>query len=209
MKVFAATLFVLLAGSVWAQAPSGDKGTEAQPKTGDQPKASAPATTVPTQSAEPAAAAAKIDPVKEADIRRLIDVSGMRTSVTEVMGKMEKDMRPVLSNSLPPGDYREKLLDLFFVKFNEKFDMEKLIDLAVPVYDKYFSDDEIKELAKYYETPIGQKAKSVLPKVMSELQEAGKQSGEKIGRESILEVLDEHPDLKQALEEAAKARQPQ
>jgi hypothetical protein len=41
-----------------------------------------------------------------------------------------------------------------------------------------------------------------MPKVMAESQEAGGQWGQQIGRDSMMEVLQEHPDLRQALENA-------
>jgi hypothetical protein len=43
----------------------------------------------------------------------------------------------------------------------------------------------------------------VLPQTIVEAQAAGMKLGEKLGREAMVEVLDEHPDLKKALGEAA------
>jgi hypothetical protein len=47
--------------------------------------------------------------------------------------------------TLPPGDYRNRLVDLFFVKFQSKANPQQLADLIVPLYDKYLSDEELKE----------------------------------------------------------------
>jgi len=129
----------------------------------------------------------------------------------QIMGGMEKNIRPVMTNSLPPGDYREKLIDLFFEKFQDhsKAEMPQLLDTAVPLYDKYFSREDIKGLIQFYETPLGQKALSVLPQLSIELQGEGMKLGEKLGRQSMMEVLSEHPELQKALEEAQKGAQPQ
>ena len=83
------------------------------------------------------------------------------------------------------------------------------MDLVIPAYDRYYSDDEVKGLIQFYETPLGQKALSVHPKLVGELQEAGRKWGEGIGRQSMLEVLSEHPDIAKAQEEAKKRAQPQ
>jgi len=120
------------------------------------------------------------------------------------MDEMEKTMRPLITGALPPGEYRDKLVDLFFEKFRSKRDPDQLLALIVPIYGKYFSDDDIKQLIRMYETPIGQKMLSLLPKVVAESQVTGKAWGEEIGRQCMLEVLAEHPDLQAALQNAKK-----
>jgi hypothetical protein len=153
----------------------------------------------------------KIDPAKEADIHRLLDLAGTKTIVTQSMEGMEKNIKPVITNSLPPGDYRAKLVDLFFEKFEDhlKIEIQQLLESAVPLYDKYFSHEDVKGLIQFYGTPLGQKALSVLPKLSMEMQGEGMKLGEKLGRQSMLEVLSEHPELQKALEEAQKSAQPQ
>jgi len=147
-------------------------------------------------------AATKIDPAKEADIRRLLDLVGTKALVVQTMDSMSKSIKPLLTNSLPPGEYREKLVDLFFAKFSAKADVEHLLDLAVPVYDKNFSHQEIRGLIEFYQTPLGQKAIATLPKVTSEMQEQGRKWGEDLGRQCMVEVLSEHPELADALNNA-------
>jgi uncharacterized protein len=150
----------------------------------------------------------KIDPAKEADIRRLFELTGGKALATQVMDEMGKNLKPLLTNSLPPGQYREKLVDLFFVKFQSKIDMQQLLDLAVPIYDKHLSHPEVRGLIEFYQTPLGQKTLKVLPAMLSELQEAGRKWGSDLGRDSMKEVLAEHPDLAKDLEDAAKTAQP-
>jgi hypothetical protein len=156
-----------------------------------------------------ASAAPKIDPQKEADIRHLLDTTGASNLAVQVMGNMEKNIRPLMTNALPPGEYREQLVELFFQKYHQKRDPNKIIDMAVPAYDKYFSDDEIKGLIQFYSTPVGKKALTVMPQLMGELQNAGSNYGQELGRQCMLEVLAEHPDVAKALEQAAKAEHPQ
>jgi len=148
------------------------------------------------------AAQSKIDPAKEADIRKLLDLVGTKALVSQTINSMSKSIKPLLTNSLPPGDYREKLVDLFFVKFTTKTNVEHLLDLAVPVYDKNFSHQEIRALIEFYQTPLGQKAITALPKVTAEMQEQGRKWGEDLGRQCMLEVLSEHPELADALNAA-------
>jgi uncharacterized protein len=159
----------------------------------------------PEATAEPQT---KIDPVKEADIQKLLDAMGAEELVTQTMGNTEKTIRPLLVNTLPPGEYRDKLIDLFLAKLLSKLDVRKVAELSVPVYDKYFSDAEVKDLTSFYATPSGRKYLSVLPAMMAELQEKGRKMGEEAGRQAMVEVMAEHPELAQSLKDAvAKAKQ--
>jgi len=163
----------------------------------------------PTTQASASSSQAKVDPAKEADIRRLLELTGAKALAVQTMTSMEDGIKPLMSNSLPPGDYRDKLIDLFFDKFHSKADAQHLVDIAVPVYDKYLTGEEVKGLIKFYETPLGQKATGVMPKMVSEIQGESRAWGEKLGRESMMEVLAEHPEIEKALEDAQKASQPQ
>ena len=172
-----------------------------------------PVQTAPAQTAAAPAHAASgnsspsVDPAKEAAVRRMFEVMGMTKMMQQVLAGMSNNMRPMLMSSLPPGEYREKLADLFLQKFQSKIRVEQLLDLTVPIYAKYFNKEEIEGLTRFYQTPLGQKSLSVLPQAVVEMQTESMKLGEKLGREAMLEVLDEHPDLKEALEEAAASPQ--
>jgi len=166
-----------------------------------------PAKPAPAQVAAAQAAsgnsAPTIDPAKEVAIRKMFEVMGTSKMMQQVLAGMSSNMKPMLMSSLPAGDYREKLTDLFFEKFQSKLRVEQLLNLTVPIYAKYFSKEEIEGLTRFYQTPLGQKALSVLPQTVVEMQTESMKLGEKLGREAMAEVLDEYPDLKKALEEAA------
>lgn len=195
MKTRTVIVCFLLVGSLFAQA----KGPYLQRVSKPQ---AAPDSTNSSGSS-------RIDAAKEADIRRLMDLAGVRLLVMQVMDGMEQNIKPLMMNALPPGEYRQKLVDLFFAKFHSKGDLRQLLDLAVPVYDKYYTHEEIKGLIQFYESPLGQKLAATQPKMTGELQEAGRKWGEGLGRDSMVEVLSEHPELATALQAARRATQAQ
>lgn len=188
MKLRTALVFTIFLGSLCVHAQTGSTPTQ--------------------QDSAQTGADSQVDPAKSADIRHLLDLTGASNLATQSMNQMEKDIRPLVSNSLPAGEYREKLVDLFFEKFRAKRDPEQLIAIIVPIYDKYYTADEIKGLIRFYESPLGKKMASVLPNIMKESQAVGGKWGQELGRQSMLEVLAEHPDLRRALEQA-KAGSPQ
>lgn len=195
MKIRTIMVCFLLMGCLLAQTKSPSSEVPAKPQ-------AAPESTA-------ASAQLRIDPAKEADIRRLMDLAGTKLLVIQMMDGMEKSIKPLMMNSFPPGEYREKLIDLFLSKFHSKAVPQQLLDMAVPAYDKYYTHEEIKGLIQFYETPVGQKLASVQPKMSGELQEAGRKWGEGLGRDSMLEVLAEHPELAAALDAAKKGIAPQ
>ena len=111
-----------------------------------------------------------------------------------------------MTNALPPGDYREKLVELFFAKFQSKDPTGPLLDLTVPLYAKYFSDADIKELIVFYQSPIGRKLVSVNPQLLSDVQQGALKIGQDLGGECMREVIAENPDLMKQAEAAAKTR---
>jgi uncharacterized protein len=198
MRTTSALVCVLLLGAGVARA---------QDKTQSPP---APQSASPTSAPDRAVSREPqpISPEKEKSIRRLLDLAGTKALMAQAMGQMEKTTRPELESSLPPGEYRERLIEAFFVKFRAKFDVQKMVELAVPIYDKYFSLEEVQGLIRFYETPLGQKSISVLPQLTAELMEEGRQWGEDAARQSMMEALAEHPDLERQMEDAQKANQP-
>jgi uncharacterized protein len=189
MKICAAAVCLLFLGA------SSVRAGENQPRQASRSQQAA-------QS--PAPAQTKIDPVKAADIQRLMEVTGMKSLMTETMSSMETNVRPTLVHSLPPGPYRDKLVDLFFERFRTKLNIQQFIDLAAVAYDNYLSDDDIKALIDFYQTPIGKKSLTILPKLTVELQTEGMHLGEQAGRDSMTEVLAEHPELAKAMQDAAQ-----
>ena len=177
------------------------------------PQGNSPATSQPAQATQKsvdstAAPTVAVDPAKEAAIRRLFDVAGTKDLVNQTVTSMADKIKPLLESSLPPGEYRAELIRLFFQRFQAKFRADQLLTLSISVYDKHFSLEEIEGLTKFYETPLGKKAISVLPQVMSECQAVGGKLGEEVGRQSMVEVLAERPDLQKAMEDAAGRRNP-
>jgi len=192
MRTLGTTLLALLLGvataTLWSQTASSTQKAAPQ----------APKST-------PADSPSKIDPAKEADIRRLLDIGGTRAIAMQTLDEMTTSIKPLLTNSLPPGEYRQKLIDLFFTKFKAKADAQHIVDLAVPIYDKHFSREEINGLIQFYQTPLGKKTLTELPLLLTELRDAGQKWGQALGRDSMQEVLAEHPDMEQALKAAAQS----
>ena len=196
MRIHLYATALLILGTVSAIAQTNPTSTPAKPATQQ---------TNGVSTAAQSTSSSKIDPAKAADIRKLLDLNGSKSVMLETMKSMMNGMKPLMTQALPAGEYREQLIDLFVQKFQGKINVDAFVEMAVPIFDKYFSAEEIKGMIAFYESPVGRKMASVLPAVSTELREIGEKWGRQLGRDSMQEVLDEHPELKAALEEAGKA----
>lgn len=157
-----------------------------------------------SDKAKVADAQPKIDPGKEAEIRRLLDLNNSKKNLLDSMQWNGKNFQSTLINILPPGDYRQKLVELFYAKCQSKMAPERLVDMSIPVYDKYFSREEIEFLIKLYETPAGEKSVAVVPQTAKEIFDKAAEGSGTFRLGFIKKILAEHPDMAEGLGLQAK-----
>jgi hypothetical protein len=64
-------------------------------------------------------------------------------------------LRPTIVGSLPNTPQREQIADAYLGKLRGLVQSDAFTDYVAAVYAKYFSDDDIKALTQFYETPAG------------------------------------------------------
>jgi hypothetical protein len=136
------------------------------------------------------------DPTKEADIRRLIELTGSAQLTQAMMNQMAQQMKPLLINSLPPGERSEQIANIFVQKMVERANSEGFLKMVIPIYDKHLSHEEIKGLIQFYESPLGKKYVEVLPQMMQESNAAGAEWGHQITQEVLQDMQEQFPELK-------------
>ena len=92
---------------------------------------------------------------KRKDIEILMEVSGLRETAIQAFDQMLETFR---LNAPEVYDF-----------FRSEIKFEDIIEnVYVHLYSKYFTDDEIKELIKFYNTEVGKKIVRVLPQLFQE-----------------------------------------
>lgn len=137
------------------------------------------------------------NPAKEADIRRLIDMTGGAELGVQMGRTLLEQLRPMLGDRLPPGERSQRILDTLSDKILLRFTSKKLTELVIPIYDKHMTRQEILGLIKFYQTPLGKKVLKTLPAILQESQAVGSQWGEKIFRDVVREMEAEFPELRE------------
>lgn len=129
---------------------------------------------------------------KVANIKKLIEVTGSTNIAKQFAGAVSQQMFKMLKISRPDIPDRALVVmnNELMSFFSEKMYVQNgLVDRVIPIYSKYFTDTEIKQLLEFYKTPLGQKTISVMPQVVSESLIAGQQWGQSLGPEMQKRIL--------------------
>jgi len=155
----------------------------------------APQASYPAKGGELAVGA--IDPAKEADIRALLELVGARDQVQDSMTHAAEQYREKLLESVPDNQQGQMFVNAVISGYEKKFDVEAVTDQLISVYDKHYTDEEIKGLLQFYGSPLGQKVAAESPKIGREIQESIRLSSGKAAREALQETKQENPGVGQ------------
>lgn len=115
---------------------------------------------------------AQIDVSK--DIRLLFKVNGTETIYKEAI----VNMLDMMGESYP---MTEDIKQEFKKEFTTDDSIEEMMVILTDIYKKHFTQTEIKEMIKFYESPVGKKLAEKQSPIMVESMEAGQAWGQKIG----------------------------
>ena len=144
------------------------------------------------------AQASSIDPVKEADIRSLMELVGARDMVQDGTNNAIEQSREKLIATVPNNDKGQAFVSAFAASYQKKLDVDQITEQLVSIYDKHFTDDEIKGLLQFYGSPLGQKVATEMPKINRETQAAVRAVSGKAAREALAEVKQQNPQVGQS-----------
>lgn len=139
-----------------------------------------------------------IDRVKEADIRSLMELVGTRDAVQDGADNAIQQSREKLQATAPNNDKGQKFVNAFSTSYQKKFDPDQITEQLVGIYDKHFTDDDIKGLLQFYGSPLGQKVAGEMPKINREVQAAVRSASGKAAREALAEAKLKNPGVGQS-----------
>ncbi len=103
-----------------------------------------------------------------------------------------------LLSTVPNNDKGQAFVNAFAISCQKKLDVDQVTDQLVAIYDKHFTDDEIKGLLQFYGSPLGQKVAAEMPKIGRETQAAVRAASTKAAKESLAEVKQQNPEIGQS-----------
>jgi TonB family protein len=157
---------------------------------------SAPSPAATTPAPAPAAASPiAIDPQLKADILHFLDVTHAVDRAQTTGRAAFETLRPQLSAAMPNTPNREKIVTAYSEKLVSLFQGAEFTDRLVAIYAKYFSDDDVKALAQFYETPAGQHFNDHMSDVMTDGMNVGQQLAAENLQRIFSELCQEYPEL--------------
>jgi uncharacterized protein len=156
----------------------------------------------------PDGAASKMDPSKEADIRQLMDATGVNGLGEQLMNAGIAQFRANVTESQPDNPRAKQFADAFASRFQKHFDPHSVTETVIPIYDKYLSNEDVKALLEYYKSPFGQRMLKVLPEVARDSQQAGYRLGQKAAEEAMEDLRTDFPEFVPSSKEEEKHPDP-
>ncbi len=117
---------------------------------------------------------------KATHIRELLEVTGSAKMGIQMMHAMIESYK----NSYP------KTGDAFWDSFMAEVKADDLVNLIIPIYAKYYTDEDIIQLTAFYKTPIGQKTIQIMPGLMKESLGVGQAWGKELGEKALKKMKD-------------------
>jgi len=141
---------------------------------------------------------AEITHEKRAEIDRMLKLTGMESLCNQMIGQLTAGLRNQMKE-VPPE---------FWDRFAKKISGSELLEKIVPLYDKYYSLEDLRAVNEFYSSPAGQRVLSTLPQIMQESMKVGQEWGAKVGQQAAEEAMAEIKlnKQKQAEETAAESK---
>lgn len=129
-----------------------------------------------------AAPAAAQDGEYRQQLTKMLDKSGALASADVIMDQLIPAMKQLTAKEVPADFW-----DSFRAKWNRKT-KDKLVEIYVPIYKKYLTLADLKQIVAFYESPVGKKLAAATPSMTSEGMQAGQQLGMEIAQEMMKEM---------------------
>lgn len=122
--------------------------------------------------------------LKRAEIRSLIELTGAANISADALRQIIAPLR----RGFP------QVPEEFWDSFVKEVRSDELVDLVVPIYDRYYTRDDIHDLTRFYQSPVGQKTIKVLPKLSAEAIDAGQEWGRTVADRAMRKLQEKGYD---------------
>jgi uncharacterized protein len=143
------------------------------------------------------AAKPAVDPQKESDIRALLELVGAHDQVHDSVRQTAEQYREKLLTSIPNSEKGQEFVNATINGYEKLYNVDRINEQLVVLYDKHYTDDEIKSLLQFYGSPLGQKVATESPKIFREIQEATRAEAARAAKEALQQAKQDNPGVGQ------------
>ncbi|AEV31221.1 hypothetical protein (DUF2059) [Owenweeksia hongkongensis DSM 17368] len=112
---------------------------------------------------------------KEKDIRTLLELTGSAKLGIQALDKMLVSFRDIYPNV--PTEFWEEV--------RQEVNPNDLVDMIVPIYDDYYTLEDILALIEFYKSDIGQKMTQVQSGILEDSMNVGRKWGEDLAKKVV------------------------
>ncbi|MDZ8068856.1 MAG: DUF2059 domain-containing protein [Nostoc sp. DedQUE08] len=131
----------------------------------------------PTNTIAPSNNAQEIE--KNNNIKKLLEITGAKNVSRQILTQLLNDFK---------SEYPQ-VPQKFWNTFAAELKIDDIVNEIIPIYNKYFTNEEIKQIIAFYQTPLGQKTITVIPQITQESTAVGIRYG-KVAVERALKKLE-------------------
>ncbi len=156
----------------------------------------------PVQASTPteniSASPKSIDPVKAADLRTLLEFVGAKEQIKVAASDSAAQYHEKLRSGAPEvlnvsnAVDRQTQIKTAEAAFKTNFDQQRALQQITGIYDKHFSEDEVKGLLDFFSSPLGQKFAAESPKIAREVSAVQSAAAANAARESLRTLQSEN-----------------
>jgi hypothetical protein len=143
---------------------------------------------------------ASVKSEKAVNIERLLKLVGADKLQSQMLDQAIAMLKPIFAANGQGDEANRKMANRFSAIMSEELRKTDLSRIAPELYDKYFTNDEIKGMIAFYESPLGQKTIQVLPALSSESMSRGQKIGEQAGQRAVQRFMQEFPEVAKSMQ---------
>ncbi len=128
----------------------------------------------------PLGASAQTDGTYKKVFAEFLEVSGNNATIKATMDQMIPMLRQSLASA--PKEYVDRFIDKYTTTFSTKY-----ADFILPIYQKYYTLEDLQALNTFYKSDLGKKMAQSMPLITSE----GAKKGQEIGQQIVIQVMQE------------------
>ncbi|MFZ6818742.1 DUF2059 domain-containing protein [Undibacterium sp. Ji22W] len=108
-------------------------------------------------------------PAKKETVNAMFEVMHSQKMMDSIYGQID-GMFKQMTQGMDIDESQKPIMDKFFAKYNallrEEMSWEKLKNPMAETYASVYTDREVKEITKFYKSPVGQKVLEKMPELM-------------------------------------------
>ena len=116
---------------------------------------------------------------KAQDTRKLMELVGTRQILSTMLAENIDEQVSLLRRMRP--DVPAQFWEGFAEDFKKQANPQELMDAIVPIYNRHFTQTEIRKLIAFYQSPLGKKISTTLPEIQRESLDVGRTWGAQLG----------------------------